>query len=108
MIKNDNLKAIEKWGFRIILFLHLLPVLLLTPFVTLDGPAHLYNSVLIRELLSTQSYDIISHPHFFLQFNAFPEPNWTGHLIMSLLTFVLPVLMVEKVMLIAVLLLTAF
>ncbi|MFM2157363.1 MAG: hypothetical protein RL516_2112 [Bacteroidota bacterium] len=108
MIKNDNLQAIEKWGFRIILFLHLLPVLLLTPFVTLDGPAHLYNSVLIRELLSTQSYNIISQPHFFLQFNAFPEPNWTGHFIMSLLTFILPVLMVEKVMLLAVLLLTAF
>jgi len=108
MIKNDNLPAIEKWGFRIILFLHLLPVLLLTPFVTLDGPAHLYNAVLIRELIGTQSYDIITNPHFFLQFNAFPEPNWTGHFLMSILTFFLPVLMVEKVMLLVVLLLTAF
>jgi hypothetical protein len=107
MIKNDNLKAIEKWGFRIILFLHLLPVLLLTPFVTLDGPAHLYNAVLIRELIGTQFYDTITNHNFFLQINTFPEPNWTGHLVMSLLTFVLPVLMVEKVILLTIVLLTA-
>ncbi len=108
MIINDRLALIEKWGFRIILFIHLLPILLLTPFVTLDGPAHLYNAVLIRELIGTQFYDVITNQHFFLQFNAFPEPNWTGHLVMSLLTFVLPVLMVEKVMLLSVVLLSAF
>jgi hypothetical protein len=108
MITNDRLASIEKWGFRIILFIHLLPILLLTPFVTLDGPAHLYNAVLIRELIGTQFYDIITNQNFFLQFNAFPEPNWTGHLVMSLLTFILPVLMVEKVMLLTIVLLTAF
>ena len=74
MIKNDNLPAIEKWGFRIILFLHLLPVLLLTPFVTLDGPAHLYNAVLIRELFDTQSYDIITNPCKYIIFDAFVMP----------------------------------
>lgn len=108
MIINNRMVLIEKWGFRIILFIHLLPILLLTPFVTLDGPAHLYNSVLIRELIGTQFYDVITNPHFFLQFNTFPEPNWTGHLVMSLLTFVLPVLMVEKVMLLSIVILTAF
>jgi hypothetical protein len=108
MITNDRLASIEKWGFRIILFIHLLPILLLTPFVTLDGPAHLYNAVLIRELIGTQFYDVITNQNFFLQFNAFPEPNWTGHLVMSLLTFILPVLMVEKVMLLTIVLLTAF
>jgi hypothetical protein len=107
MIKNDRLASIEKWGFRIILFIHLLPILLLTPFVTLDGPAHLYNAVLIRELIGTQFNDIITNQNFFLQINTFPEPNWTGHLVMSLLTFVLPVLMVEKAMLIFILVLTA-
>ncbi|MFM7016455.1 MAG: hypothetical protein ACKOX3_09030, partial [Bacteroidota bacterium] len=108
MINNDQMASVEKWGFRLILLIHLLPILLLTPFVTLDGPAHLYNAVLIRELIGTQFYDIITNPHFFLQFNHFPEPNWTGHLVMSLLTFILPVLMVEKVMLLSIIILTAF
>ena len=103
MIKKQFALSKEQILFRIFLFIHLLPVLSLTPFVTLDGPAHLFNSTLIRQLL-TGSSEITSS---FLMFNPVLEPNWTGHAVMAFLLGFIPPLVVEKIVLVSVLILTA-
>jgi|GEM_PF-2282678 hypothetical protein len=103
MIKKQFALSKEEILFRIFLFIHLLPVLSLTPFVTLDGPAHLFNATLIRQLITGSSANASS----FLMFNPVLEPNWIGHAFMALLLGFLPPLMVEKIVLTLILLLTA-
>lgn len=103
MIKKQFALSKESILFHFFLVIHLIPVLSLSPFVTLDGPAHLYNSVLIRQLLTGTS-DIASN---FLMFNPVLEPNWTGHAIMAFLIGFIPPLLVEKIILTSILILTA-
>lgn len=95
-------KSLEPRLFALVAFLHLLPVILLSPFVTLDGPAHLYNAHLIGELLTSQN----TSAHAFFEFNSFPEPNWSGHLVLACLMFVVPALWAEKILLLLIILLT--
>jgi hypothetical protein len=100
-------KSIWEWEqglFFIVLTLHCLPILLLTPFVTLDGPAHLYNAHLMFEVLFGKSPAI----HTFFEFNNFPEPNWTGHFLLMVLQAVLPIIWAEKVIIILIFVLMAF
>lgn len=95
----------EPFGFLLMGLMHLLPVLLLTPFVTLDGAAHLYNAHLILQLLGDGAEGLISA---YFSFNSFPEPNWSGHLVLvALMNFISP-LSAEKVFLIVVLLSTLY
>lgn len=61
----------------------LLPVWLPGPFVTLDGPVHLYNSRLIRNLFLDD--ELVKQ---FYRWNTIPEPNWTGHLFLAVTGFV--------------------
>jgi hypothetical protein len=93
----------EQGFFFIILLLHCLPILLLTPFVTLDGPAHLYNAHLMFEVLFGKTPVI----HSFFEFNTFPEPNWTGHFLLMVLQAILPILWAEKVIIILIFVLMA-
>jgi len=100
-------KSIFNWEpclFFLAFIIHILPILLLTPFVTLDGPAHLYNAHLMKELLFENNNNL----HSFFEFNAFPEPNWTGHFILSLLQLIVPVLWAEKFIMILIFILTAY
>lgn len=95
----------EPLWFLLMGLLHLLPVLLLTPFLTLDGPAHLYNAHLIHQLMREGTEGLISD---YFSFNSFPEPNWSGHLVLvALMNFMSP-LSAEKVFLIVVLLSTLY
>ena len=80
----------------------MVPVLLPGPFVTLDGPAHLYNSRLIRELLAGN--DLVER---FFTFNPRPEPNWSGHFLMAIAGLFLPSITVMKFLLCLILFLTA-
>lgn len=93
----------EQRLFFILLALHCVPVLLFTPFVTLDGPAHLYNSHLMYQLWFGNSSVVSS----FFEFNSFPEPNWSGHLLLVILQLFLPVLWAEKAILLLIILLSA-
>ena len=102
MVKKSNWEW-EQGFFFIILLLHCLPILLLTPFVTLDGPAHLYNAHLMFEVLFGKTNII----HSFFEFNTFPEPNWTGHFLLMVLQAVLPILWAEKVIIILIFVLMA-
>ena len=86
----------EPWIFRFIIFLHCLPVLLLPYFVTHDGPAHVYNSILINKIFS-QHNGIISD---FYLLRSLPEPNWIGHAMMAIMCNFISGVHAEKILLI--------
>ena len=69
---------VEKILFYALVGAHLLPLILLDFFVTHDGPAHTYNTVLIESLHS-------QHPQpastYFIS-NPDPQPNWAYNAIM--------------------------
>lgn len=96
-------QAAEPALYTATLLLHLIPILVLTPFLTLDGPAHLYNAELMKELLKGQELVIGK----FFDFNKFPHPNWSGHLILMCLLYILPPLLAEKFFLCLIVLISA-
>ncbi len=74
----------------------MLPVLLFRFFPTMDGPAHLYNSNIINELL----FNSHSTLNDYFSINPEPVPNWLSHIILALANLFLPAWMAEKVLLI--------
>ncbi len=84
---------LEPWLYRLLVALHLLPIWATKWFVTLDGPAHLYNARIVRDL-------VLGDPFFgrFFHLSSYPEPYWTGHAAMALLLTVLPAWLVEKLL----------
>jgi hypothetical protein len=97
ILKRENLTAqnLEKYYFYFFLALNLVPVLCFKFFPTVDGPAHLYNSALIVELLSSSESPI----HDFLVFNSSINPNWSGHFLLALFSGFLPAFVAEKIVL---------
>ncbi|HEY3373057.1 MAG TPA: hypothetical protein VGK10_19560 [Prolixibacteraceae bacterium] len=62
---------------------------------SMDGPAHLYNSNLIKQLLVRNSF-----LGQFYQISTFPIPNWTSHFILTFLHFLFPGWLCEKLLII--------
>jgi hypothetical protein len=83
----------EKWFFGFFVLFNLLPVLTHTHFVTLDGPAHLYNSNLINSLL----FDVDRTLHGYFTFNEKLLPNWSGHFLLSLCNYFFSSIAAEKI-----------
>jgi hypothetical protein len=69
---------IERILFYLLVSGHLLVLASLRYFVTHDGPAHTYNTVLMEDLLSGKELPV---RHFF-EFNSDPQPNWAYNAIM--------------------------
>lgn len=90
-----NIRKIEAWGFPILILLHLIPVFGVNYFVTHDGPAHLYNAVLLKEFVLDKEF--CSNSIF--ELTPFPVPNYLGHAIMAGFSFVFSPSMSEKLML---------
>lgn len=90
-------KYIKHWEprcFYLIAALHLVPLLALQYFPTVDGAAHVYNAQILNGLLSgSELYNR------FYEFNPVPEPNWLGQAIISLFSFVFSPLASEKIFL---------
>jgi len=93
--KLIKLKSIEPYYFYFFLLLNLIPVLSFKFFPTVDGPAHLYNSNLIAELLKNPGSSL----HDFFVFKDTINPNWFGHFTLSLFVFVFPGFIAEKLVL---------
>lgn len=85
----------EVWLFYFLILLNLIPLFAGTFFPTLDGPAHLYNSKLMLELMNSSSSVVTQ----FFQLNDL-VPNLSGHAIISLFMTVLPPHLAEKLFLI--------
>ncbi len=58
----------------------------------MDGPAHLYNARVIKEMLLADHEKLDS----FYRLNGFPVPNWTGHFLLSAFLLFLPAYLAEK------------
>lgn len=97
-MKNTFSKA-EPYFFLLVCLLNALPVLLYRFFPTMDGPAHLYNSTLILDMLGDNAL------HDFYRLNILPVPNWIGHFFLMLFDLVLPAWLAEKVLLLGYMLL---
>lgn len=81
---KHQLDSIEPYLFVLLILAHLIPICASTYFVTVDGPAHLYNAQLIRSLFGGDG-SIINQ---YLEFNPRLVPNWSGHfLLVCLLKF---------------------
>lgn len=70
------------------------PVFSYVSFYTNDGPAHLYNSTILRELLLGKG----GHYLDFFELNLRPEPNWIGHILLVILLFMFEPLVAEKML----------
>lgn len=60
---------------------------------TADGPSHLYNAWLLRELI--RGNDLVQR---WFAINWSPVPNWSGHAILALLMTIVPPLIAEKLL----------
>lgn len=67
--------------FCLALAANLVPVLLLKFYPSADGPSHLYNAALIRNLVTGNGEGISD----FYALNPVPVPNWTGHFALAVL-----------------------
>jgi len=86
---------IEYWIFIAIVFLHVLPILIFRHFPSMDGQAHLYNSMLLLETLKGNEF--LSQ---FFTLNPALVPNWTGHVILMTGHHFFPAFFSEKILLI--------
>jgi len=59
---------------------------------TVDGPSHVYNSWILRELLHGAQGPIAQ----WFRIDWRPHPNWIGHAVMALLMFVVSPIIAEK------------
>src|SRR4051794_33167109 len=65
------------WLFAVVAVLHLLPIWRVHLVPTVDGPSHVYNARVLRELAA-------GAPEFGRVFavNPRPNPNWLGYLVL--------------------------
>jgi hypothetical protein len=80
------------WLMIVLVAASLAPVLMFRYIPTQDGPAHLYNSHILREYLNPD-YNFQQ----FYRLRATLFPNWIAHALLSLFMFLFPPLIAEKV-----------
>lgn len=96
LFRKNNTIQWESYFFWVVVLFTLLPVLATKYFITLDGPSHLYNANLIKELLLGKNQLIKD----LFQFNPIPVPNWSGHFIMAFFCWLFPAFIAEKLLLV--------
>jgi hypothetical protein len=75
----------EPWLFYFLVILHLVPVWSVRYFPSHDGVGHVENAVILQHWLGRAG-------DFYRQYyrlNPFPEPNYTGHILLAMLTLAL-------------------
>jgi len=104
------MENIKKWQraelliFTVLTFINMMPFVATRFFPSMDGASHLSNSNIINQL-------VFYHNNLFSQFfaiNPEPVPNWTAHLMISLLTLVMPAFLAEKILILVLLIGTPF
>lgn len=91
----NRLNKFEPYFFLLIVLLNAIPLFESKFFLTHDGPSHLYNSVLLRELIFGNDPAI----HHVYELNHSLVPNLFSHALMGLLSCFLPVWVAEKILL---------
>jgi len=90
-----NEKTVKRL-FYTLLFLHLIPLFFGKYFLTQDGPSHLYNAFILKDM-------ILSHHSLYTQYfeiNKVPNPNWLITVFYALTMMVLPAFLAEKIFLV--------
>jgi hypothetical protein len=95
IIINKISQLQERNIFIGVLFINLFLISTIKFYPSMDGPAHLYNSNLIRHLIQGNT-SILSD---FFAFNNKFVPNYTSHFILSILLFIFPAWLAEKILL---------
>jgi hypothetical protein len=72
--------------FIALLLIHVLPIWIFPYFPTQDGPAHVYNSKVLKDYHDTDNHEI--REAYRLNLRLFP--NWTSHASMTALMYVVP------------------
>lgn len=90
---SENWSRYEKYLFFLLLLINLIPVVGVAYFFTGDGPAHLYNSNIILQLLTHTNGRILDF--FELRYELIP--NLGGHTLLTALNAFLPAPTAEKV-----------
>lgn len=85
----------ERIVFYLVLFINIAYLFYTRFYPSMDGPAHLYNSTVLKQLVLNNAS--ISE---FYRVNPFPVPNWTSHFILSFFQFFLPGWLSEKMLLV--------
>lgn len=91
---KNTLKKAEPYFFLLVCLLNAIPIFLYRFFPTMDGPAHLYNSTLIGDILLGDT-----HLQEYYIFRGRPVPNWIGHFLLSVFDTFLPAWLAEKTLL---------
>ena len=81
--------------FIALLVIHVLPIWIFPYFPTQDGPAHVYNSKVLKDYHDTDNHEI--REAYRLNLRLFP--NWTSHASMTALMYVVPPMIAEKIFL---------
>jgi hypothetical protein len=102
IIPSFSFNKLEPCLFALCILLTAWPVLITKYYTTLDGPSHLYNASLVKELISGQK-DNISDLYCF---NPVLVPNWTGHFIMAFFDLFFPAFLSQKLMMLIYFILT--
>lgn len=88
--RSERLESFTFWSLVVV---GLIPLIFTKYYLTLDGPAHLYNGNIIKELL-LGNYSAFSD---LFKFNALPVPNWISHFMVACLNMVFPDFLSEKI-----------
>ncbi len=92
MEKFNSLLKYEKYFFVFVSILFLIPVIGNTYFVTVDGPAHLYNASLLKQLWFNNQTFLRS----FFEINTQLNSNWINHIWDCIVGTALPSFLTEK------------
>ena len=82
----------------LLIILHILPLWVFKYFPSQDGTAHVYNAYVLRAFHDEES--TLLREYFSLNLKLFP--NWLAHVCMSLLMYIFPPLIAEKILLSAI------
>ncbi|KKK64657.1 hypothetical protein LCGC14_2981990, partial [marine sediment metagenome] len=94
-IQNRCRLMSSKTLFLVLTILNTLPILLFHFYPSLDGPSHIYNSNLLREILLHHNESLSQ----FFTINPNLVPNWSSHFILLLFRFVFSSVVADKIFL---------
>ena len=101
---SDNLRRWQNLIFWVAVGVSLLPFFLGKFFLTGDGPVHLHNATVFRDLVTGVNTQFYAP---FYQLNPNPSPNWISAVLIGLMTLLIPAFLAEKIILTAYILLFA-
>lgn len=85
----------EKAFFYLLILIGLAPLIFTRYYLTLDGPGHIYNGNIIKELLLGNHVEFTN----LFKFNTLPVPNWISHFLFAFLNLIFPDYISEKLVL---------